>query len=214
MTEEPEPAGLRERKRIATRRAIKVAALQLVGERGLEKVTVDEISRAADVSPRTFFNYFASKEDALIGDAPELASAAAIEAYVAAGPDESLLVGLGPLLSSATEEATEDADLLQLRRQLLKDYPQLFMVRMAAMRAFEEQLQAVVERRLLRDEPGLADDRAELVSRARLVTLVAFGAIRHAWTCWADTDGTVSLGQRVIDTFVRLQQMFERDQAA
>jgi len=61
LTDAAEP-GLRERKRLATRRAIQFAVLELVSERGLEGVTVDEVSRRADVSARTFFNYFASKE--------------------------------------------------------------------------------------------------------------------------------------------------------
>ncbi|MES1212507.1 MAG: helix-turn-helix domain-containing protein, partial [Leifsonia sp.] len=57
--------GLRERKRLATRRAILLAAITVVRERGLEAATVDEIARIADVSPRTFFNYFSSKEEAI-----------------------------------------------------------------------------------------------------------------------------------------------------
>ncbi|MBW8873252.1 MAG: TetR family transcriptional regulator, partial [Leifsonia sp.] len=44
--------GLRERKRLATRRAIQLAALRLVKDRGLDAVTIDDISHDADVSPR------------------------------------------------------------------------------------------------------------------------------------------------------------------
>ncbi len=61
----PEHAGLRERKKIATRRALGVAAMRLAVERGLENVLVDDIADAAGVSARTFNNYFASKYEAI-----------------------------------------------------------------------------------------------------------------------------------------------------
>ena len=57
--------GLRERKKLATRQALGTAAMQLAVERGLENVLVEDIAAAADVSPRTFNNYFASKYEAI-----------------------------------------------------------------------------------------------------------------------------------------------------
>jgi AcrR family transcriptional regulator len=57
--------GLRERKKVDTRRALSDAALELAFERGLENVTRDEIAARADVSLRTFNNYFANKYEAV-----------------------------------------------------------------------------------------------------------------------------------------------------
>ena len=101
MAVEPDDLGLRERKRRATRREIQRAVLTLCAARGLDKVTIEEISRWADISPRTFFNYFPSKDAALIGDALELACQTDIDRFVAGGAGGDLLADLATLLAQS-----------------------------------------------------------------------------------------------------------------
>ncbi|SDM40191.1 TetR/AcrR family transcriptional regulator [Allokutzneria albata] len=71
MPSNDQEMGLRARKKLETHRALAKAALRLAAERGLDNVTAEDISAAAGVSPRTFFNYFASKEDAILVAYPE-----------------------------------------------------------------------------------------------------------------------------------------------
>ena len=67
MSNDAAPRGLRERKRRATRAAIERAAITLVQERGYDNITVAQISERAQVSQGTFFNYFPTKDAAIVG---------------------------------------------------------------------------------------------------------------------------------------------------
>lgn len=81
-------AGLRERKKLATRQALGIAAMRLAVQRGLDNVLVDDIAAAVGVSPRTFNNYFSSKYEAICALAMDRAAliGAALRARPAAEP--------------------------------------------------------------------------------------------------------------------------------
>ncbi|TFC50824.1 TetR/AcrR family transcriptional regulator [Cryobacterium sp. TMT1-21] len=199
--------GLRERKRLATRRAIQRAVLTLSCDRGLEKVTVEDISRVADISPRTFFNYFASKDAALVGDELDLASEPEIEAFVHAGPSEDILAQLAVLLSDSLRSTEGDREIHQLRRTVMKENPYLFGMRMATLRTFEGRLQEIIGRRFVTDHPELGAESAELQQKALLFTLVTVAALRHAWRCWAEEEPARPLAEHVTASFAQLCEM-------
>jgi AcrR family transcriptional regulator len=82
--------GLRERKKRQTREAIARAAMKLFEQRGFDAVTVADIARAADVSEKTVFNYFPTKED-LVAHGGVERTKALIEAIRARAPGTSIV---------------------------------------------------------------------------------------------------------------------------
>ncbi|MER6831553.1 TetR/AcrR family transcriptional regulator [Streptosporangium sp. NPDC000563] len=118
------PAGLREQKKQATREALRTAALRLALERGPDNVRVDDIAEAAGVSPRTYNNYFSSREQAIVA-----AVAGEREARVAAAvAGRPRGVGLADAVIeaivdqyTAPDESARDALLLIVTRPALRE---------------------------------------------------------------------------------------------
>jgi AcrR family transcriptional regulator len=86
--------GLRERKKAQTRELIAETARRLFGERGFEHVSVAEIARVADVSEKTVFNYFPTKED-LVYWRLESFEAELLDTIRGRAPGESVLAAFG-----------------------------------------------------------------------------------------------------------------------
>jgi len=187
------PSSLRERKKLATRRSLRRAALDLIAERGFAHVTVEDIAEAADVSPRTFFNYFPSKEAALFGTDPDETEALR-ERVAREAPGEPVLDALRTIVTSGVnataaelaELGGDPADWLNRMKELRAD-PHL--------RAAQAAQMAKVERALVE---GIADRLGADPERdpyPGLLAAVAAGVFRSSLTFWAVSGGTIPPGQ-------------------
>jgi AcrR family transcriptional regulator len=111
--------SLRERKKLATWRAIQSAALRLFDEQGYEATTVEQIAAAANVSRATFFNYFAGKDATLLDQDPQ--ERREWQALIAERPPgEPLWDSLGAILTGFCESLR---DRMPLQRRLKAESP-------------------------------------------------------------------------------------------
>jgi len=187
--------GLRERKKAETRKALTSAALRLAEELGPDGVTVEAIAEAAGVSPRTFFNYFPSKEDAIVGVNPtELTEL--LTDLVARPAGEGALEALHGMALAAAARLEADADVLQARHRLTQVYPSLAVRRAARFSDVERVLAEEVARRTGLD-----------VARDPYPTLAvnaALSAVRVAMAVWQERGRSEPLAAVVDETFTLL----------
>jgi AcrR family transcriptional regulator len=119
--------GLRERKKQRTRQALIQAALRLFEEKGYEETTLAEIAAEAEVSTRTFFSYFASKEDVLFFDSQQRLDRA-MTRLAAKTPDQTVADLLRQFLEDSIEQVitgTGTYDAAALRARLVLTVPSL-----------------------------------------------------------------------------------------
>jgi AcrR family transcriptional regulator len=146
-TPSDESCGLRERKKRETRRAINVAALDLVEEKGFAAVTTEEIAARAGVSARTFFNYFPSKESAVLGSSPDDLEDYAAQLQEQRG-DETPLDSLHRVLTGMLTPSSLDRDVRAKRRRIVLGEPALAPALVGNNIRLENALTAALERRL------------------------------------------------------------------
>jgi AcrR family transcriptional regulator len=185
--------SLRERKKLATRRSLRRVALDLVAERGFVHVTVEDIAEAAEVSPRTFFNYFPSKEAALFGANPERVTALR-ERLVHEAPGQTALEALRVVMVGEARALAEELD------ELGGD-PAFWLKRMKAAHV-DPHLRAAQAAHLAMVERVVTDALAERLGADPehdpypvLLAGAAVGVMRATMTFWASSGGAMALDQ-------------------
>lgn len=190
------PSGPWRQHKLDTLAALRHAALHLALEHGVEAITVADIAIAAGVSRRTFFNYFATKEDALVGETPQL-SAYLREAIAARPAAETPLAAVHTALRQTYSVfVTDDGrERIRLRYQLLASHPQLVPHHLARYVAFEH---------LLTEALTARDTTHETSTDLGLLAALAASTTRLCTQRWAE-HGNPSLATRLDTAFTTLQ---------
>jgi AcrR family transcriptional regulator len=180
------PQGLRSRKRAATQSALESAAISKAREYGYHHVTVDMICEAAQVSQRTFFNYFANKDAAFLGASRPMPTEEAVKAFVV-GNGGSVLAELVLMIESAIVASEPDRDLLRARRTLIENTPELFTSEITRLAELEDRLANVV---LLRFETRGRTEATtpDILDEAHMVVGLAVSVLRFAMRKASESD--------------------------
>jgi AcrR family transcriptional regulator len=174
--------SLRDRKRARTRQALIDAATELFARKGYDETTIADIAAAAEIGARTFFSYFASKEELLFPEA-DYRVQAAVDAIATRGPDDGpvdvLLRALGEVNTGNAEMVSP---LAELRLRMIQTVP--------AVRGRALQLQLDAQREIAGHLAEAFPDQIDLV-RAGALTGAFIGAVSGALQflfAEADTD--------------------------
>ncbi|MER6834696.1 TetR family transcriptional regulator [Streptomyces cellulosae] len=187
----PPRLGLRERKKIRTREAIRTAAYALVEQQGYDATTIEQIAERAEVSPSTVFRYFPTKEDIVVTDEydePLLAELAARPA------DEPWTDSVRYVIRKAVRLAmTEQPEITELRARLMLEVPAVRARVRETVTGIGRTLAEAVARRT-----GLAPEGLEV----RVHTMALIGGLLEATMYWAEhghREDYADLADRAID---------------
>lgn len=208
--------GLRARKRAATRAAITTAARTLTAHRGLAGFTIEELCEEVGVSRRTFFNYFPTKEDAILGHLQDEFPGGALADFLSGadhgggtgdgaaqaapgGLSRSLLPALFHLTCAVVENmALTRADQQELIAAMQKE-PQLIMKMMGNAESRQKEFAALIAQR-----EGLSASDPAAVLAAALFSMCS----HKAGVAFFHADNTASFASLLAGNVAHAQQLF------
>jgi AcrR family transcriptional regulator len=180
-----EGTGLRDRKRRETRARLEEAAVTLVLRDGLEHTTIATISELADVSARTFFNYFDSKDAAILGLRHLEITDEAVSEYVAGDDGNDLVASVVHLLFAVMDAPMSRPTIREDRLEILRRYPQILGGQLAAVTLMTGRLSEAVQSLVARDPRFCGLAAGEQAAHADLILAMCGGAVRVAMRQWA-----------------------------
>ncbi|OON82988.1 TetR family transcriptional regulator [Streptomyces tsukubensis] len=183
--------GLRERKKQETRRALRRTAVRLFMERGAAKVTVQDICHEVGISPRTFFNYFDSKDDAVFG-VDHLLRHQVVTGLRARPADEPPLRALMNAIVSAVPEVLAGDTAWVERLELLRQQPDLIMKPLRNNRRLEEAVALTLAER---------SGHSDATLYCRLAAGAGLAAMRAALFTWDPAGGPAGLTAGLEEAF-------------
>jgi AcrR family transcriptional regulator len=188
----PDGLRLRDRKKLRTRRDLERTALALFSQRGFDNVTIDEIVAAADVSKRTFYRYFKSKEDVLFGDYDTLLEQIG-DAFDHNARREDVVATVKAAMLRMAQRYEEDRDLMLTRGAIMVATPSVAARSLERQAEWEESVAVLVG-------AGLGLDPLQDV-RPRLVGAAVIAGLRVATQHWLEHGGVEHLPDAVEEAF-------------
>ncbi|MFF2066292.1 TetR/AcrR family transcriptional regulator [Streptomyces sp. NPDC058200] len=192
LAEQRPQLGLRERKKLKTRSAIRRATYRLISEQGYEATTVEQIAEAAEVSPSTVFRYFPAKEDIVLTDEYGPVMVSVLRSRPAAEPP---LAALRFTLVEALEALlTGEYDELVQRTTLMAEIPAVRARMTETMSVTAKLLTDVLAERTGREAGDLG---------LRISVAAVLGALREVSLYWGERgcqDDLLALANQALDS--------------
>lgn len=193
--------GLRYRKKLKARLAVERVALELVIERGYDGVTVEDVCARAEISKKTFFNYFSSKASAIMGRMDAFPDDEQLAVLLEQRHDDCYLDVLVDIVGTSVASGM-DEDIVNLRREALRSMPQLFFQGQRDLLAIQRSIAAALRVYLLEHPQrrmliGFPLEEEALVASSIAIGLARTRSMLHV--CGVDEPSAVEVRRLLVN---------------